>query len=125
MHPEEDRRVFGEISTIEGWKDVDDLLPIFRRHDAVVSMRYHGLLLAALADRPAVAVAAHGKVSSLARALDCPVLRPEASREDVDVALRDAFDRHEDVVARVGVFREAARGGLQSLKEFLKTPEAF
>lgn len=57
--------------------------------DVVLSMRYHGLVLAALARRPAVALAAHGKVAELATSLGSPVLTvSEGSVPALRAALR-------------------------------------
>jgi polysaccharide pyruvyl transferase CsaB len=62
--------------------------------DVVVTMRYHGLVLAALAGRPAVALAAHGKVAQLARDLGVPVVEPRAwSVAALSAAVRDASAR--------------------------------
>jgi polysaccharide pyruvyl transferase WcaK-like protein len=99
---------------------LDELLPLIARHDAVVSMRYHGLLLAALAGRPAVAVAAHGKVAALGRALGVPVLSPEAAEASVRQALRASFDGREHAAGRAAALVAEARRGLESMAEELR-----
>lgn len=63
---------------LETWTTTNDLFEILSRYDLVVTMRYHGLLAAALAGRPIVAVPGHGKVLDLARELNVPIVEPTA-----------------------------------------------
>lgn len=64
------------FTRVERWGDPDDLLRVMGRYDVVVTMRYHGLVCAALAGRPALAIPGHGKVRELAVDLGVPVLEP-------------------------------------------------
>ncbi len=114
LHPREDEKRFGHLAPLERWETPADLFSVLRRYDAVVSMRYHGIVLAALAARPVVAVAAHGKVASLGRSLGCPVLSPEASSDEVRAAVEDAFRRRGEIGERARGLREKARRGLES-----------
>lgn len=78
---------------LETWTTPNDLFEVLSRYDVVVTMRYHGLVAAALAGRPVVAVPGHGKVLDLARELNVPIVNPHAvlSTDWPDV-LRRAFE---------------------------------
>ena len=65
MHPRRDAPAFPGTDAVP-WSDPSELPALIARYDAVVSMRYHGVLLAALAGRPSVALAHEGKVAALA-----------------------------------------------------------
>lgn len=90
-------------------EDPENLPRVVAGADVVVSMRYHGLVLAALSGRPAVALAAHGKVADLATALGAPVLRPaEWSVAALHAALRSAaVSAPREVAARRASAHEA------------------
>jgi polysaccharide pyruvyl transferase WcaK-like protein len=120
LQPSRDVRAFGGLPAVESWEDPAVLPSLFLGHDAVVSMRYHGLVLAALTGRPAVALAAHGKVAVVAAALGFPVLPPDAPSARVAEALAGAFERRRDVFSRAEPLRQAARRGLGELREFLE-----
>jgi polysaccharide pyruvyl transferase CsaB len=112
LHPLIDRREFAGLPGVERWRDPEDLLSLIGNYDAVVSMRYHGLVLGALAGRPVVALAAHGKVAGLAKELGCPVLGLDASAVQVSRAL--------SVGGRSADMRVAARKGLDELRGYLE-----
>lgn len=120
LHPTRDAREFGGLAGLESWKGPEEILPLIEAHDAVVSMRYHGLVLAALAGRPAVALSAHPKVSALAGLLGFPVLSPDAGAGEVSRALAEAFDRRKDLLPRVRDLQSGARRGLDDLRRFLE-----
>lgn len=63
---------------LELWATPKDIFEIMSRYDLVVTMRYHGLVTAALAGRPVVAIPGHGKVLDLARELNVPIVNPAA-----------------------------------------------
>jgi len=99
--------------------DPEGLPGVVAGADVVVSMRYHGLVLASLAGRPAVALAAHGKVAELATALGAPVLRPAMwSAAAVSDALRGAVAAP---AADAAVRRASARAALGSLRRELSS----
>ncbi|MBL0057958.1 MAG: polysaccharide pyruvyl transferase family protein [Elusimicrobia bacterium] len=86
LHPTEDgpslaraRARFPFPHRLETWADPDDLFDRITRYDLVVSLRYHGLLAAVLAHRPALAVEVYGKVGDLARELGVPVIPPSVA----------------------------------------------
>jgi polysaccharide pyruvyl transferase CsaB len=120
LHPSRDAGAFDSPPGTEPWDSVEDLLPIFGGYDAVVSMRYHGLLLAALAGRPAVALAAHPKVSALAEELGFPSLPFETSAARVSEALMSAFAHRMDIPLRVRERKDRAQRGLDELRETLE-----
>lgn len=100
FHPAADRPVVAALRArlnfphrLETWEKPDDVFAVLGRYDLVVSMRYHGLVAAALTSRPSVALAAHGKVESLARELNVPVVSGEASVDDWRKELRAGFER--------------------------------
>lgn len=91
FHPEEDTGIEAAAGSsapairLRSWRAARRFV---ERCRAVVSMRFHGVLLAAAAGRPAAAVAVDGKVASLARALGISCLPVEApAGEDFDAAL--------------------------------------
>ena len=76
----------------ESWAKPNDLFEILSRYDLVVTMRYHGLVAAALAGRPVVAIPGHGKVADLARELRVTIVDPlSVSTTDWSRVLQDAF----------------------------------
>lgn len=99
--------------------DPEGLFRAVAKADVVVSMRYHGVVLAALAGRPTVALAAHGKVADLAVDLGIPVLRsPGCSAGGLSDALRDAVAVSAAVTASR---RDAARTALEGLRRELSS----
>ena len=85
LHPAEDGPDLGRFRAglplfhrLESWADPGDVFQRMARYDLVVSMRYHGLVAAVLAGRPAVAIPDHGKVRRLAQALRVPMVEPAA-----------------------------------------------
>ena len=120
LHPLEDEREFGGLPGLEGRRDPEELVTLVGGYDAVVSMRYHGLVLGALAGRPVVALAAHGKVAGLAKDLGCPALGPDASAGQVSEALAAASDRRGRIAARAAELHAAARRGLDELRRQLE-----
>lgn len=87
------RSGFRFFHRFEPWARAEDLPEIFQRYDAVVTMRFHGLVLANLSDRPAVALAAHAKVAQLAAETGWPVLSlDEADAVSLERAIRKAWD---------------------------------
>jgi polysaccharide pyruvyl transferase WcaK-like protein len=125
LHPAQDAKFFRSSSPNAfvgdpgSPQDDGSLLGFISTHAAVVSMRYHGLLLAALAGRPAVAWPLHPKVEALARELRCPILKETPSPAEVDAALRDAAAEQPRIAARAAALRAAAARGLEELKVFL------
>ncbi|MGQ0645735.1 MAG: polysaccharide pyruvyl transferase family protein [Elusimicrobiota bacterium] len=84
MHPSEDLPFLGRLRaglnffhSLELWDDPAEIFSILERWDAAASMRFHGAAAAVLKGRPCAALAAHGKVESLARSLGLPVLSPD------------------------------------------------
>jgi len=120
LHPSEDEREFGGLPGLEDRRAPEELPALIGSYDAVVSMRYHGLVLGALAGRPVVALAAHGKVAGLAGELECPVLGLDASAAQVSAALAAASDRRGRIAARVAELHAAARRGLDELRGTLE-----
>ena len=113
LHPAEDRQTFGRLPGIEPWSDPGELVSLIRGYDAVVSMRYHGLVLAALAGRPAAALAAHPKVAALAAELGQPSLPVDASAARLMEALQAASPARAPITE--------ARRGLRELAGYLET----
>lgn len=100
FHPAHDRPVVAALRArlnfphwLETWNRPDEIFATLGRYDLVVSMRYHGLVAAALTSRPAVALAAHGKVESLARELGVPRVSETTSIDDWRKTLRTGFDQ--------------------------------
>lgn len=100
----------GDVATW-AWAAPEELPRRLMEADVVVSMRYHGLVLAALAGRPVVALAAHGKVALLGEEMGVPVLRPgDATAESLATALRRAAARPPvDPATRAASARSALR----------------
>jgi polysaccharide pyruvyl transferase CsaB len=119
LHPDRDRFFLKGLSPVEPWETAENIARVMGEHDAVVSMRYHGLVLAALAGRPAVALSAHGKVRGLARQLGCPVVDPGAEASPFMEALTLAVRSRAETAARVRPIIEGARRGLAELSGFL------
>jgi polysaccharide pyruvyl transferase CsaB len=101
FHPSEDgpalARLRGRLTffhRLERWSRPDDLWRVLSAYDAVVTMRFHGLILSEMARRPWVAVAAHQKVADLADQLGGKPLRPESiSSATLVSALTESRDR--------------------------------
>jgi polysaccharide pyruvyl transferase CsaB len=62
------------VEVLDRRLDWDDLLALVEPADLVIAMRYHALAAAAIARRPAVALAYEPKVAALAAELEIPVL---------------------------------------------------
>jgi polysaccharide pyruvyl transferase WcaK-like protein len=62
------------VEVLDRRLDWDDLLAIVEPADLVIAMRYHALAAAAIAGRPAVALAYEPKVAALAAELAVPAL---------------------------------------------------
>lgn len=76
---------------LERWTDPDDLLRVMGRYDLVITMRYHGLVCAALAGRPALAIPGHGKVQDLAVELGVPAVEPWSEPVNWPTVLNGSF----------------------------------
>lgn len=96
----------------EKWESPEAVFEIPSRYDLVVSMRFHGLVSAALARRPAVGLALHGKVERLAQDMGALTLPWEGSPEVWEEILSTAFQQGPAEVAR---WAEDARQGLADL----------
>ncbi len=75
--------------TIEKWRTSTDMIKVIQKYDTVISMRYHGLVLAGLCRRACLAVPAHQKVAHLADSLLIPAL---SVNELSGLALRHGLD---------------------------------
>lgn len=123
MHPAQDRALLGALRArltfphrLETWERPEEVWAILGRYDLVVSMRYHGLVAAALTSRPAAALAAHGKVDVLARELGASRLSWGATATDWRERIRAAFDRGP---ASPGERPDVARRDLAALERWL------
>jgi hypothetical protein len=128
LHPPQDEeplralrgRLRGEVETW-AWAAPEEIPRRLMEADVVVSMRYHGLVLAALAERPVVALAAHGKVALLGEEMGAPVLRPgDWTAESLATALRRAsahppVDPASRAVSARAALSDLARGLSSSL----------
>lgn len=102
---------------LETWRDLQEVPAICGRYSRVVSMRYHGLVAAGLAGRPAVALTSHGKVAALAGALGWPTLAPaDLSPRSLSEALARA------TAPDVSHLRRGAAQALDELKDALTSP---
>jgi hypothetical protein len=101
-------------SRLESWNVPDDVFRAVRRYEVVVSMRYHGLVAAALAGRRCAAMADHGKVLEIARSLSVTVLR----RGDLSAPALAALTAHARAAAPVdpASWRARAERGLAELE---------
>lgn len=97
FHPEQDlpgiedlRRRLKRPAALETWKDPDEIFGRLGGYDLVVSARFHGLVAAALAGRPALAFPGYAKTGALAAELHTPLLAPEG---DWASQLRAAFEK--------------------------------
>ncbi|MBP9128455.1 MAG: polysaccharide pyruvyl transferase family protein [Elusimicrobia bacterium] len=79
------------FTRLERWSQPDDLLSVMGRYDLVVTMRYHGLVCAALAGRPALAIPSHGKVQDLADELGVSTVCPWVGVVNWPSVLYNAF----------------------------------
>jgi polysaccharide pyruvyl transferase CsaB len=70
------KKRFPVFPPVETWSTVHDVFDRLSRYDLVVTMRYHGLVAAALAGRPVIAIPSHRKVADLACALRVPTVEP-------------------------------------------------
>lgn len=120
LHPARDAGDFPSLPGLESWNTLDDLPAIAGGYDAVVSMRYHGLVLAALAGRPAVAMAAHPKVAALGESLGCPVVPPTVSAARLEEALAESFRRASEQRDKARLFRDQSRRGLEQLRRHVE-----
>lgn len=85
LDPAEDdppmRRFLSRMNTplcLETWTKPRDIFDRLAGYDLIVTMRYHGLVAAVLAERPVVVIPAHGKVRDLARELNVPIVEPQS-----------------------------------------------
>jgi len=119
FHPAADRAFLADVRArarvfhgLETWSDPRDVFAVIARYDAVVSMRFHGLLAAALVGVPVVSLAAHGKVADLARELGMPTVALDAPASDWPAALASAAATPAE---QVDAYRLEARAALESL----------
>jgi polysaccharide pyruvyl transferase CsaB len=99
FHPSQDlpflarvRARLGFFHRLETWTRLPTVFEKMAAYDAVVSMRFHGLVAAALMTRPSVAVAAHGKVTRLGESLGRPVTAlGDVTAESLEAAIRQAW----------------------------------
>jgi polysaccharide pyruvyl transferase CsaB len=121
LHPELDgpaltrlRRRLDFFHRLETWREPEDVFAAVARYDLVVSMRFHGVIAARLARRPAVAVAAHAKVRRAAEEAGVPVAEAGA---DLGRVVRGAFDSGTwRDPSRVAALAGRARTGLRDLE---------
>ncbi len=101
---------------LETWTRTDELPAIIQRYDVVVTMRFHGIVLANLSDRPAVALSGHAKVAQLAADMGWPVVpRSGADAGSLERAIRQAWELRGSA-ARSALDRgDAARRALAEL----------
>lgn len=102
---------------LESWTALDDVFRAVGRYGAVITMRYHGLVAAALAGRRCAAMADHGKVLELARSLSVSVLR----RSDLSGPALAALTAHalSSVPPDPAPWRARAEQGLRELEAAL------
>lgn len=126
FHPEADGPLLSRLRLkleffhrLELWDRPEEVFDIMKGYDAVVSMRFHGLLCARLLGRPCVAVASHEKVSRLAESLSAPALsRAEAGPEPLARALERAWEDKGRFSGAAALARQA-RTALAGLEEAL------
>lgn len=100
------------VSERGGFRDPEHLLALVGGMDLVLTVRYHGLVFAALAGRPAVALAYDPKVRQLAEALGVPWLDPGEAPSRLSYVLEEAWHERaslgENLTHRAARFRERA-----------------
>src|SRR5690606_31222837 len=100
------------VSERGGFRDPEHLLALVGGMDLVLTVRYHGLVFAALAGRPAVALAYDPKVRQLAEALGVPWLDPGGAPSRLSYVLEGAWHERaslgENLTHRGARFRERA-----------------
>lgn len=112
----------------ESWEESASLVG---RFDYVISARFHGLVLAALAQRPFIGVGDPDKIGRICETLGMPFLSWSAPAADVDRALRRLHDAPEPVAApSLERLRSAASdilpaAAFPSEKEAFKTPALY
>src|SRR5690606_30142497 len=96
-------------------RDPERLLALVGAMDLVLTVRFHGLVFAALAGKPAVALAYDPKVRHLAEALGVPWLDPVEAPSRLSRVLEKAWHERaslsENLTHRVARFREQALAG--------------
>jgi polysaccharide pyruvyl transferase CsaB len=102
------------FTRLERWSQPDDILNVMGRYDLVVTMRYHGLVCAALAGRPALAIPSHGKVQDLADELGVSTVSPWLGAVSWPSVLNSAFLKGP---ADVGDRPQQARRALDELAQ--------
>jgi hypothetical protein len=73
--------------TAVGIERLDQVVDLLAECDLVVSARYHGLVLAALAGRPFIGVGDYEKTGRLCEILKMPFVGWNATRQDLEAAL--------------------------------------
>lgn len=98
---------------------LDDYRRTLAEAEAVVSMRYHGLILAAMAGVPCVSLAYENKMVEAATYLGLSTLVLDVgsvAQEQIQTRLREALSRPSALMAsmdsRIGIARQAAAGPL-------------